>query len=174
MIAFADVYRSLALAQTESTESAILDETLRSSYETTSQISVSSILVALAEAQVRNGHPLQALVLLDDGLLFTQSTGERNVEAELHRVYGKALLLVHPEDTERAERFFRQSLQIARSQQARMWELRTTTSLARLLLEQGHREEARLMLVEIYDWFTEGFDTADLKEAKALLDELAT
>ena len=72
-----------------------------------------------------------------------------------------------------AENSFRRAIEIARTQSARMWELRATTSLARLLDEQGKRAEARTMLVEIYGWFTEGFDTADLKDAKALLDELS-
>lgn len=71
-----------------------------------------------------------------------------------------------------AETAFRQAIRIARSQQAKSLELRATTSLARLLASQGEREEARTMLAEIYNWFTEGFDTKDLKEAKALLDDL--
>jgi predicted ATPase len=69
---------------------------------------------------------------------------------------------------------FRAAIDIARAQSAKSWELRATTSLARLLATQGHRDEARTMLAEIYGWFTEGFDTADLKDAKALLDELST
>jgi predicted ATPase len=72
-----------------------------------------------------------------------------------------------------AEGSFLKALEIARSQKAKSWELRATTSLARLLAKQGTREEARTMLAEIYNWFTEGFDTADLKDAKALLDELS-
>jgi len=71
-----------------------------------------------------------------------------------------------------AESSFRSAIEIARTQSARMWELRATTSLARLLAKQGRRDEARAMLAEIYGWFTEGFDTRDLKDAKALLDEL--
>jgi predicted ATPase len=71
-----------------------------------------------------------------------------------------------------AERCFRTAIEIARRQRARIAELRATTSLGRLLNEQGRRDEARAMLAEIYGWFTEGFDTADLKEAKALLDQL--
>ena len=67
---------------------------------------------------------------------------------------------------------FERAIDIARKQSAKSWELRATTSLARLLAKQGHRDEARTMLAEIYNWFTEGFDTADLKDAKALLDEL--
>ena len=71
-----------------------------------------------------------------------------------------------------AENSFRRAIEIARTQSARMWELRATTSLARLLDEQGKRAEARELLAQLYGWFTEGFDTADLKDAKALLDEL--
>ncbi len=75
---------------------------------------------------------------------------------------------------EEAEKCFRQEMEIAGRQQARLLELRAAMSLARLLEKQGHRDEARTILAEIYGWFTEGFDTADLKDAKALLDELAT
>ena len=71
-----------------------------------------------------------------------------------------------------AEACFRKAIEIARVQSAKWWELVATTSLARLLAKQGKRDEARTMLADIYDWFTEGFDTADLKDAKALLDEL--
>ena len=71
-----------------------------------------------------------------------------------------------------AESCFRRAIEIARNQSAKSWELRATMSLARLLAKQRHRNEARAMLADIYNWFTEGFDTADLKDAKALLDEL--
>ena len=73
---------------------------------------------------------------------------------------------------DRAQRCFERAIEIARKQSAKSLELRATTSLARLLAKQGHRDEARTMLADIYNWFTEGFDTADLKDAKALLDEL--
>lgn len=72
-----------------------------------------------------------------------------------------------------AQADFRDSISLARSIDAKAWELRTATSLARLLAKQGHRQQARTMLAEIYNWFTEGFDTADLKDSKALLDELS-
>ena len=72
-----------------------------------------------------------------------------------------------------AAQCFREAIDVARRQSAKSWELRATTSLARLLDKQGKRHEARAMLAEIYNWFTEGFDTADLKDAKALLEELA-
>jgi predicted ATPase len=80
------------------------------------------------------------------------------------------LKLNHPD---LAETSFRDSISLAQSMSAKSWELRATMSLARLLSEAGRRDEARAMLAEIYGWFTEGFDTADLKDAKALLDELS-
>ncbi len=81
-------------------------------------------------------------------------------------------MLILPDGAAEAERCFRRAIEIAVRQQARSWELRATTSLARLLAKQGRRNEARPMLAEIYNWFTEGFDTADLKDAKSLLEEL--
>ena len=75
-------------------------------------------------------------------------------------------------NTEGVAQNFEDAIEVARRQSAKSWELRATTSFARLLADQGRREEARTMLAEIYNWFTEGFDTADLKDAKALLDEL--
>jgi predicted ATPase len=91
----------------------------------------------------------------------------------LHRVKGEVLLLQNPSDVAEAERCFRTAIEIARRQSARSSELRCTTGLARLLRETNRRDEARAMLADIYDWFTEGFDTADLKEAKALLEQLS-
>jgi predicted ATPase len=100
-------------------------------------------------------------------------TNERFYEAEICRVKGE-LLLQHggPDDAAGAETCFRQALDIAEAQSAKSWELRAATSLARLLSEQGRRAEAYDLVAPIYGWFTEGFDTADLKEARALLDEL--
>jgi predicted ATPase len=92
-------------------------------------------------------------------------------EAEMHRLEGELLLLAGATPYE-AEGSFRQAIAIAQRQEAKSWELRATVSLARLLTKQGRGDEARMMLAEIYRWFSEGFDTADLKEAKALLDEL--
>ena len=95
------------------------------------------------------------------------------MKAELHRLKGQLLLLQTQSNSEKAERWFRTAIDLARGQQAKSWELRAATSLSRLLGSQHRREEARTMLAEIYNWFTEGFDTADLKDAKALLDELS-
>jgi predicted ATPase len=95
-------------------------------------------------------------------------------EAEVHRLKGELLLMQDASNSAQAEQSFRAAIEISRKQHAKSWELRATTSLARLLDKQGNRDKARAMLAEIYNWFTEGFDTADLKDAKALLDELAT
>ena len=91
----------------------------------------------------------------------------------LHHVKGELLLTQNPSDVAEAELCFRTAIEIAGRQSARSEELRATTSLARLLNDQGKRDEARTMLADIYGWFTEGFDTADLKDAKALLYELS-
>jgi predicted ATPase len=95
------------------------------------------------------------------------------VEAELSRLKGEFLLVRSAEDHREVESSFQQAFQIARRQQAKSLELRAAMSLARLWQRQGQRAEARQLLAEIYGWFTEGFDTADLKEAKALLQELS-
>jgi predicted ATPase len=116
----------------------------------------------------------------DDGLRVV-SEGLRDLEggkrhmdhAELYRLKGELLLLQNASAQAQAESSFREAIEIAQRQQAKSWELRATMSLARLLDKQGKRDKARAMLAEIYGWFTEGFDTADLKDAKALLDELA-
>ena len=99
-----------------------------------------------------------------------EETGERYVEAEIHRLKGNLLLAEN--GSAEAEACYVRALQVARAQEARSLELRATTSLARLRGEQGRSAEARDLLAPVYRWFTEGFDTADLKEAKALLDKL--
>jgi predicted ATPase len=93
-------------------------------------------------------------------------------EAEAHRLRGRLLLRRDDSNTAEAQSCFERAIEIARKQSAKSLELRATMNLVRLLATQGHRDKARAMLAEIYGWFTEGFDTADLKDAKALLDEL--
>ena len=103
---------------------------------------------------------------------FTDRVGDRIWEAETHRIAGLiALAALHP-DVDAAEEAFSKSLDIARAQQARGWELRTATSYARLMQAQGRTQAARALLQPIYGWFTEGFDTRDLMDAKKLLGEL--
>ena len=100
-----------------------------------------------------------------------QETGEGWAEPEAHRIAAEAILHKGG-DTLAARRRFEEAVAIARKQSSKWWELRATMGLARLLAKQGRRDEARAMLAEIYNWFTEDFGTADLKDAKALLDEL--
>ena len=127
----------------------------------------------LALAYLRDNQVDNAFGSLDDALRFVEQTGERFNEAELHRLRGELLLARgRASDEEEMQGCFRKAIGVARGQDAKSWELRATMSLARLLAMQGRRDEARAMLAEIYGWFTEGFDTADLKEAKALLDKL--
>jgi predicted ATPase len=109
--------------------------------------------------------------MLDESYSAARDTGLKHYEAEINRFRGELLLLEGDHAVE-AEQCFRTAITVARGQSAKSLELRATISLARLLDKQGRRDAARIMLTEIYGWFTEGFDTADLKEAKALLDEL--
>ena len=130
-----------------------------------------SFLAALAEGYAKAGQPEQGLDALAEAFSLVTQTGERYYLAELHRLQGE-LLLMQGDETE-AEASFHKAIEIARRQQAKSWELRATASLSRLWQRLGKREEARQMLAEIYGWFTEGFDTPDLKEAKVLLEELS-
>ena len=107
---------------------------------------------------------------MDEALQIVEQTGERWFEAELYRHKGQ--LLLRQGHTEVAEEFYRKALTIARDQEAKLWELRAAMSLARLRRDQGRHAEARDLLAPVYGWFTEGFDTPDLQEAKALLEGL--
>ena len=91
----------------------------------------------------------------------------------MHRIAGEIALKSPARDAAKAQAYFERALAVARQQQAKSWELRAAMSMARLWRDQGKRDEARDLLAPVYGWFTEGFDTLDLKEAKALLDELA-
>jgi predicted ATPase len=124
----------------------------------------------LATAHASLGEPEVGLGLLSEAILTVERTRERLFEAELHRLRAELLLTLGNKSD--AEAALQQALMIARAQQARMWELRAATSLARLRRDQGRHAEARDLLAPVYAWFTEGFDTPDLKEAKALLDKL--
>jgi predicted ATPase len=128
-------------------------------------------LTLLAEALALAGKMEEGLAALDDALATAAVSGERGWSAEIHRLCGELTgRLPHP-DQAKAEVSFRTAIAIAREQGTRGYELRAATSLARLLRDRGRRDEACKMLADIYGWFTEGFDTPDLKEAKALLDE---
>jgi predicted ATPase len=98
---------------------------------------------------------------------------ERLYAAEMHRIKGELLLAQQVPDPAAAEKCFEQALAVARDQQAKSWELRAATTMARMRLQQGRFDDARALLSPVYAWFTEGFDTADLRDAKALLEQLS-
>ena len=128
-------------------------------------------IALLAAACEIAGQIDEALSLMDEALQIVERTGERWFAAELNRHKGQ--LLLRQGHSEAAEELYQKALSIAREQEAKLWELRASVSLARLRREQGRHAEAHDLLAPVYGWFTEGFDTADLKEAKALLTELA-
>jgi predicted ATPase len=130
-------------------------------------------LALLAEASAQVGRTAEGLVALAQALATLDQSEVRLWEAELYRLRGELLLQQTVAQPGGAEVCFRQALDIARGRQAKSWELRAALSLGRLWQQQGKRDEARELLAPIYGWFTEGFDTADLQEAKALLQELA-
>jgi predicted ATPase len=129
-----------------------------------------TLLMSLAEAHAMLGHPGEGLNCLAEAAQIIEATEERLDEAELHRLHGN--LLDATGDRSAAEWDYRQALGVAERQSAKLFELRAATSLARLWRDQGKRNDARELLAPIYRWFTEGFETGDLKEAKTLLDEL--
>jgi len=129
-------------------------------------------LTPLAEAYGTIGELEAGLTVLGEALTFADATGERFCEAEGQRLKGELLLQLSSDNQADAETCFQHAISIAQSQHAKSWELRAATSHARLWQSQGKRQEAYDLLAPVYNWFTEGFDTADLKDAKALLDEL--
>jgi predicted ATPase len=154
-----------------------INEGLDASRNVGSVIVQSCWLGLLAEGHLAAGEADQGLTVLAEALDMVAKTQERFYEAELYRLKGELTLQSqgHSRRTtvkDEAEECFHRAIEIARRQQAKSWELRATMSLARLLAKMGKRAEARTILAEIYGWFTEGFDTADLKDAKAQLAEL--
>jgi predicted ATPase len=143
-------------------------------YEATgARLSAPLYLALLADALARAGKIEEALAALDDALAKAAASGARGWDAEIHRLRGELSGRLPYPDPAKAEESFRTALAIAREQGTRGYELRAATSLARLWREHGRREEAHDLLAPVHGWFTEGFDTADLKDAKALLEELA-
>ena len=130
-------------------------------------------MALLTEALALEGKTDEGLVIIDDGLSRSATSGEKGWDAELYRLRGELLRLSSRPDPARAEAAFQTALAVARKQGTRGYALRAATSLARLWCELGRVAEARNLLAPVYGWFTEGFGTPDLKEAKALLDELA-
>ena len=131
------------------------------------------LLAALAEASWTIGRHDDALGALGLGVARAQEAGSHHFDAEHHRLRAEILLDRDGGTPEETQTLLLRALELAREQEAKWFELRAATSLARLLRDQGQRDEARALLTPVYDWFTEGFDTLDLRDAKALLEELA-
>ena len=130
-------------------------------------------LSCLAWAHATLGRHDEAWRCIGEAIALIETGKEQWCEAEVHRVAGEMALLLPTPDAPKAKTYFERSLKIARDQQAKSWELRAAMSMARLWRDEGKRDHARDLLAPVYAWFTEGFDTLDLKQAKALLDELA-
>ena len=127
----------------------------------------------LAEVCDHLGHTADGLQALAEAHTIVEQHGERWWEAEVHRLRGVLLLRQTMPQPEEAEAWLQRALDVARRQEAKVLELRAAMSLARLWQQQGKRAQARALLAPIYGWFTEGFDTADLQEAKTVLEELS-
>ena len=127
----------------------------------------------LAEANAELGQFDDAWRCIGEAIAATETSKEKWCEAEVHRIAGEIALLTPEPDVAKAEGYFERALAVARQQQAKSWELRAAMSMARLWRDQGKPQQARELLAPVYGWFTEGFDTLDLKDAKALLEELA-
>ena len=128
----------------------------------------------LARANAEIGQPDDAGRCIGEAMAAVETAKERWCEAEVNRIAGEIALLSPEPDVAKAEAYFERALAVAREQQAKSWELRAAMSMARLWRDRGKRDEARDLLAPVYGWFTEGFDTVDLKEAKALLAELGS
>jgi predicted ATPase len=131
-------------------------------------------LTFLAKAHAELGHFGDAERCIGEAMTVAEATKEKWHEAETNRIAGEIALMSPEPDAAKAEAYFERALAFARDQQAKSWELRAAMSIARLWRDQGKQSEARDLLAPVYGWFTEGFDTLDLKEAKALLQELAS
>jgi predicted ATPase len=126
----------------------------------------------LTRAHAELGQFDDALCCIREAMAAIETTKESWYEAEVNRLAGEIALMSPEPDAAKAEAYFDRALSVARVQQAKSWELRAAMSMARLWRDQGKRDEARELLAPVYGWFTQGFDTLDLKEAKALLNEL--
>jgi class 3 adenylate cyclase/tetratricopeptide (TPR) repeat protein len=167
------LHRGRSVVARDSTEDAIamMQEGLSIMRASGGSLLSTWVLTMLAEAYAKLGRPVEALKAIAEAFLVVDATDERIGEAELHRLRGDLLNVTG--DPAAAERDYHLALAIAGKQSAKLFELRAATSLARLWLDQGKRKEACELITPVYGWFTEGFDTRDLKEAKTLLDELA-
>ena len=168
-------YRSCLLALTGEAADAVhmITSALSTYHSTAATVFMPWYLSTLARAYAKLGQFDDAWRCVREALTTVETTKERWFEPEVHRFGGEIALMLPEEDAAKAEAHFERAVAIARQQQAKSWELRASMSLARLWRDQGKQQQARELLAPVYGWFTEGFDTRDLKEAKALLEELA-
>ena len=171
----AKIYRGQALTTQGQGEEgvALIEQGLDAARATGAVLFRTWFLSKLAEACRTTRRSEEGLTAIAEAIAIMEKIGERFFEAELYRLRGELLLMQDASNTSQADRSFRDGIEVARRQSAKSLELRATSSLTRLTATQGRRDEARAMLAAIYGWFTEGFDTKDLQDAKALLDELS-
>ena len=174
LLGYATLFRGWALAEQGASVEGIMQ--IRQGltlYRSTGQENFTTYYLALlVEAYGKHGQVDNALGTLDEAFALVEANNERYYAAELHRLKGELLLRQSSENQTEAETCFHHAISIAQNQSAKSWELRAAISLAKLWHQQGKRQEAHDLLAPVYGWFTEGFDTADLQEAKALLDTL--
>ena len=177
LVSFFDLngfWRGWAVAQLGQVEQGLSEMLQRGmGFATASGVIRPLICEGLANIYLADGRRAEGLREVSDALEVIQHSGTTIVEAELRRLKGELLLIGNNGTEPEAAQCFRDAIEVARRQSAKSWELRATMSLARLLNNQGRHDEARAMLTDVYNWFTEGFDTVDLKDAKTLLGELA-
>ncbi len=173
-LALGNYFRGFALISQGQIEEGITQarQSIADYQATGAALDYSLYLAGLIEGYMKTGQTEACRVMIDDALAFVEQTGERYGEAALNGLQGEILQMQGVDEAE-VERCFWKGIQAARRQHAKSWELRVTMTLCRLWQKQGKREDARQLLAEIYGWFTEGFDTGDLKEARALLEELS-
>jgi predicted ATPase len=169
-------YRSCLLALTGEAADAVhmITSALSAYHSTAATVFMPWYLSTLARAYAKLGQFDDAWRCVREALTTVETTKERWFEPEVHRFGGEIALMLPQGDAAEAEAYFERAFVVARQQQAKSWELRAAMSLARLWRDQGNPPQARELLAPVYGWFTEGFDTRDLKEAKALLEELAS
>jgi predicted ATPase len=163
----------LALTGKASDAVQMITSGLTASRSTGATVNVPFCLSHLAMAHAELGQFDNAWRCISEAMTAMEATKENWYEAEINRTAGEIELMAPQPDAAKAEAYFDRALSVARQQQAKSWELLAAMSMARLWRDQGKRDEARELLAPVYGWFTEGFDTLDLKQAKALLEELA-
>jgi predicted ATPase len=169
------MHRGILLALTGKAANAVpmITSAMKAFRSTGSTLWMPSYLSYLARAYAELGRSNDAWRCISEAMTVVETSKERWCEAEVNRMAAEIALKSPEPETEKAEAYFERALAVARQQQAKSWELRAAMSMARLWRDQGKRQEARELLAPVYGWFTEGFDTRDLKEAKGLLEELA-